>query len=128
MDFIKKLNPKLFLRLGFGIMYLYSGFDLFYNPQHWYGFVPHWFSKIVTQVIPIETYLRAQGVGELMLGLLFLAPVFGPWGLRAASALAATEMFLIDIFSGIDPITFRDIGLLGSAIALLILSFNNNPK
>jgi hypothetical protein len=32
-------------------------------------------------------------------------------------------MALILLFVGIDPITFRDIGLLGAAIALFIMSF-----
>ncbi len=117
------INPSWALRLGLGLMYIYSGYDLFYNPQHWYGFVPQWFSSGVTSLVSIEAYLRFQGVGEFIIGLLFLAWFSGAWGVRIASALAVLEMALIIIFVGIDPITFRDIGLLGAAIAILGISF-----
>lgn len=110
-------------------MYLYSGSDLFYYPQHWYGFIPHWFSQTVTTTVSIETYLRIQGAGEFIIGLLFLAWFSGIWGLRVASALAALETALVLLFVGIDPITFRDIGLLGASLALLIITFSYSlPK
>lgn len=125
MNFIAKLNPVWVLRLGLGLMYLYSGYDLFANPQHWYGFVPKWLSQAVLAVGPIELYLKLQGIGELIIGLLFLAWFAGRWVVRVAAVLATIEMVLILIFVGIDPITFRDIGLLGAAAALLILSFES---
>ena len=124
MNTLQKLNPVWALRLGLGLMYIYSGYDLFYNPQHWYGFVPQWFSRGVMQIMPIEAYLRIQGIGEIIMGLLFLAWFSGTRGVRVASMLAVFEMTGILLFVGIDPITFRDIGLLGAAAALLIISFN----
>lgn len=126
MSFIKKLSPEWALRLGLGLMYLYSGYDLFYNPRHWYGFVPKWFSQAVTQVVSVEAYLRFQGVAEMIIGVLFFAWFLGARGVRLASALAVLEMALILLFVGIDPITFRDIGLLGAAAALLIMSFQSS--
>lgn len=126
MSWLQNLKPMWALRLGLGLMYLYSGYDLFYNPQHWYGFVPKWFSQAVIQIGPIETYLRLQGLGELVIGLLFLAWFLGARGARIAAMLAALEMALILLFVGIDPITFRDIGLLGAATALLIMSFQSS--
>lgn len=126
MSFIKKLSPEWALRLGLGLMYLYSGYDLFYNPQHWYGFAPKWFSQAVTQVASVEAYLQFQGVAEMIIGVLFLAWFLGARGVRLASALAVLEMALILLFVGIDPITFRDIGLLGAATALLIMSFQSS--
>ena len=125
MNFLQKMNPAWSLRLGLGIMYLYSGFDLFYHPSHWYGFVPKWFSQTVIQVAPIEAYLKIQGIGEMVIGLLFLAWFFGARGARIASALAMLEMAAILIFFGVDPITFRDIGLLGASAALFIMSFQS---
>ncbi|MBI2056222.1 MAG: hypothetical protein HYT37_02485 [Candidatus Sungbacteria bacterium] len=124
-NFIQKLNPMWTLRLGLGLMYLYSGYDLFYNPQHWYGFIPRWLSQFITPFMSIESYLRLQGTGEFIIGLLFLAWFSGTKGVRIAAALAVLEMAGILLFVGIDLITFRDIGLLGGAIALLIMSFQN---
>lgn len=127
MNIFKKLNPEWSLRLGLGLMYLYSGYDLFYNPRHWYGFVPQWFSRLLGgELSVINAYLRLQGAGEFIIGLLFLAWFSGVRGVRIAAALAVLEMALILLFVGIDPITFRDIGLLGGAIALLIMSFQSS--
>ena len=120
---LQKINPVWMLRLGLGLMYLYSGYDLIANPQHWYGFVPRWFSQATTQIASIETYLRLQGAGELALGGLFLAWFLPRSGVRMASILAAGEMALILLFVGVDPITFRDIGLLGTAVALIAVTF-----
>ena len=124
MRLFAKIRPEWLLRLGFGAMYLYSGYDFLANPQHWYGFVPQWFSRaIVPGVFPtIDMYLRFQGAGEFLLGLVFLA-WFLPWRwLRLAAFLAALEMALIIFFVGVDPITFRDIGLLGAALALFVIA------
>ncbi len=125
MNFLQKINPAWALRLGLGLMYLYSGFDLFYYPSHWYGFVPQWFSRAIMPFLSTEIYLRIQGAGEIVIGLLFLAWFSGVWGVRAAALLAVFEMASILLFVGIDPITFRDIGLLGATLALLVISFQN---
>lgn len=127
MNFLQRIKPEWALRLGLGLMYLYSGYDLFYNPRHWYGFIPQWFSGLLGgELSVINAYLRLQGAGEFIIGLLFLAWFSGVRGVRLASALAALEMALILLFVGIDPITFRDIGLLGGAIAILIMSFQSS--
>lgn len=128
MNFLQRIHPAWLLRIGFGVMYLYSGYDLMANPQHWYGFVPQWFSRAVTKVIPIETYLALQGAGEFIIGLLFLAWFFGKWPLRIASLLAIGEMTLILLVIGVDPITFRDIGLLGGTLTLFIFSLHKNGR
>lgn len=126
MNFIQNLNPTWSLRLGFGLMYLYSGYDLFYHPSAWSWAIPQWFSGMIAPIISVEIYLRIQGVGEIVMALLFLAWFSGTRGVRIASALAVLEMAGILLFVGIDPITFRDIGLLGGAIALLIISFKES--
>ena len=121
MRFLEKISPEVPLRLGLGLMYLYSGYDLIANPRHWYGFIPQWLSRAATEVASVEAYLRAQGIGELFIGVLLLA-WFLPRRVGAAAAFgAALEMGLILIFVGIDPITFRDIGLLGAALTLFLI-------
>ena len=128
MKILSRLNPVWPLRLGLGLMYLYSGYDLFTYPHHWYGFVPQWFSRSVTSIVSIDTYLRLQGIGELAIGLLFLAWFAGRWGVRIAALLMTVEMALILLFVGVDPITFRDIGLLGAAAAMLVLSWQKEER
>lgn len=123
MNLIQKLDPVWALRLGLGLMFLYSGSSLFYTPEQWYGFAPQWFSDAISNVISIDVYLRIQGIGEFLIGLLMLAWFSGTIGVRVASVLATLEMAGILFFTGVDLITFRDIGLLGAVVALLILSF-----
>ncbi|MBI2122022.1 MAG: hypothetical protein HYT98_02765 [Candidatus Sungbacteria bacterium] len=138
MNFLSKINPEWPLRLGLGIMYLYSGYDLMLNPSAWIWAVPWWFSKIVTFLMPLDSYLRLQGAGEFIMGVLFLAPLEliltgRAWFsirhvLRVVSILAVIELVGILIFTGIGPITFRDIGLLGGAIALLVMTFSTQRE
>ena len=122
MNLIKKIRPEISLRLGFGLMYLYSGFDLISHPAHWYGFAPPWFERLISTFISMDSYLRLQGAGELLIAFLLLAWFLPRWGMRIASGLAFIEIIGILLFAGIDPITFRDLGLLGGMISLGILS------
>lgn len=114
-------SPEWPLRLGLGLMYVYSGISLLRQPLDWQGFLPMWFSDAVVRFLPLATYLAIQGAGELVLAAAFLA-WFLPRGLvRIAAGLAALEMLGILVLTGIDLITFRDVGLLGGALALFIL-------
>lgn len=128
MNFLKKINHEWPLRLGLGFMYLYSGYDIFYHPASWYWAIPKWFSGIVTSVATLEMYLRLQGVGEFIMGGLLLAWFLNRRWLQVVSVLMVIEFSSILIFTGMGPITFRDIGLLGAALALLIMSFGINKN
>lgn len=122
------IRPEWILRLGLGLMYFYSGYDLVVNPRHWYGFVPKWFSLTVFQITSVDQYLLVQGIAELVLAALFLGWFFPVRMVRYAAALSAVEMALILLLVGIDPITFRDIGLLGAAVALFIFSLRHKGR
>ena len=75
--------------------------------------------------MPMDVYLRLQGAGELAVAFLLLAWFLGRWGTRVAALLAVIEMLGILLLAGIDPITFRDLGLLGGAVALWITSWRS---
>ncbi|GEM_PF-716987 len=122
-NFMQRIQPLWLLRLSFGLMYIYSGYDLFYHPKSWLWAVPSWFAEIISPIISIEAFIRLQGVIEFLVALLLLAWFLGKWGVRIAVIFSTLEMAAILLFTGIDPITFRDIGLLGASFALLILLF-----
>lgn len=122
LNFVKKINPEWPLRLGLGLMYVYSGFGFIRNPVDWQGFLPQWFLQTVTTFMPAETYLRFQGVAELVIAFLMLAWFLPRWGIRLAALAALFEFLFILVFVPIDLVTFRDIGLLGGALSLLLLS------
>ncbi|MDP3727742.1 MAG: hypothetical protein Q8R35_03855 [bacterium] len=122
MSFFQKINPVWPLRIGLGLMFVYSGTGLIRQPLDWQGFLPPWFGDLVSRVLPLPTYLAVQGTGELILAAIFLLPFVPLMAVRLAAVAAALEFSGILLFTGLDLITFRDIGLLGAAVALVSLT------
>ena len=127
MSLLKKLTPEWALRLGLGIMYLYSGFDIFSHPSAWYWAMPYWLKQFITSFVSLGAYLKLQGVLEIIFAAIFLAwflkPAFVKW-----VALLSTLEFAAILLLAFVPwnetnflITFRDIGLLGASLALFVL-------
>ena len=125
-ELVRKIHPIWFLRIGFGVMFAYSGVDLIRHPWNWYGFMPQWLVYGITRIVLMDTYLRIQGAVELAIALLLLLWFLPRWALRLGAAFASLELLLITLVVGIDLITFRDLGLLGAALALLVASFTQH--
>lgn len=127
MDFLRKISSEWALRIGFGVMYLHSGFDLLFHPTAWHWALPFWLRNAVSLVVPLNAYLRFQGAIELLmaLGLLawFLKNNIVKWVALLSTIEMAVILFLTFVpFSAYNfSITFRDIGLLGGALALFVL-------
>lgn len=119
--FLKNISPAWVLRIGLGATYLYSGMNLVANPELWYGFLPGWFSALVIKFMEVNTYLRLQGMAEVLVGVLFLSWFLESWALRLAILYSVLGLSVILTFFGIDLITFRDLGLLGAAMALGVM-------
>ena len=128
MNFFKKITVEWPLRIGFALMYFYSGWDIFIHPQGWYWALPTWFSQLVSSFVSIDLYLKVQGISEIVLGLILLAWFLKPSIVKWFALLSAVEMAGILLLSGINSITFRDIGLLGGAISLAMLMFQNRTR
>jgi hypothetical protein len=111
------------LRLGCGFVNLYSGFFLLTNPIRYYKYVPDWLSHVANAVTSLDAYLRLQGIGEMMIAICLLGWFFPRWCVRVAAMLFTVQMTVILIFAGVDGVTFRNIGLVGAALALLISSY-----
>jgi len=108
------------LRIGLGLMYLYSGWGLFFHPDDWSFFVPGWMMDFLASVsIPLNTYLQFQGSFEFLVGLLLLLWFVRGWFIVGIATFAVLEMTAILIFTGIDIVTFRDIVILAAGLALL---------
>ena len=121
------IKPIWALRLTLGIMYVYTGVDFLRAPEHWYGFTPPWLSQLILTIFPsMDAYLRMQGVGELMLGLAFLAWFLPSILVRIAALLSTLEIALILLVVGIDLITFRDIPILGASFAVFLMTFQKH--
>ena len=111
------------LRLGCGFVNLYSGFFLLTEPKRYYKYVPGWLSYIANAIASLDAYLRLQGIGEMVIAICLLGWFFPRWCLRMAAMLLTAEMMLILVFAGVDAVTFRNIGLVGAAVALPMSSY-----
>jgi len=111
--------------MGCGCVNLYAGFFLLTNPAHFYTYVPGWLSRVANTVASVDVYLRLQGIGEVMIAIGLLGWFFPRWCVRVASTLLTAEMMLILLFVGVDRVLFRNLGLLGAALSLLIISYQD---
>ncbi len=134
MSFLTKISPEWALRIGFGIMYLYSGFDLFLNPTAWHWALPLWLKKIIDPFVYgggdisfLDSYLQLQGIIELVFAIVLLGWFVKRSVVKIIALLSSLEMAGILAFAFLPwnetnfLITFRDIGLLGGAVALLAI-------
>lgn len=126
MKFLEKISPELPLRLGLGFMYLYSSYDIFFNTPLWKTYIPPWLFHIITPLMSLDLFLKLQAGGEFLIAAILLAWFAKPQWIGVVALFSAAEMAFILVFVGIDRITFRDIGLLGAALGLTIISFQKN--
>ena len=123
MKLIKKLTkPETFLRLGLGLMFLYSGYSIYREPAAWESYVtelPEWVLVPITHFVTVGQFLFAQGIVEMVFGIILLLWFLPLWLTRAASILITLELASIVLLVGINDTTFRDIGLVGAALALV---------
>lgn len=123
MNFVRKISPEVFLRLGLGLTYIYSSYNLLRHPESWIWAVPSWFLTLVNQVMAVENYLRLQGLAELVMAFILLGWYKNKILVSIVAAVSAAEFTLILFFAPQFFTTFRDIGLLGAALALLVMTF-----
>ena len=120
-----RIHPEWPLRLGCGCVNLYAGFFLLTDPARFYTYVPGWLSCVANAVASVDVYLRLQGIGEVMIAIGLLGWFFPRWCVRVASTLLTAEMMLILLFVGVDRVLFHNLGLLGAALSLLIISYQD---
>ncbi|OGZ46137.1 MAG: hypothetical protein A3C84_05125 [Candidatus Ryanbacteria bacterium RIFCSPHIGHO2_02_FULL_48_12] len=129
MGIFARVRVELPLRFGLGAMFLYSGYDLVMHPTGWYWAVrplPQAVQAFINANIGLDRYLMLQGAGELVLAFLLIAWFLPRWTLVLASFLTVLEMAVILFFVGVSLDTFRDIGLLGGALSLWLISLKHN--
>lgn len=101
------------LALGLAFVFAYAGVESLRNPNGWIGYIPN----ALTHFATATTVLKATAIVELVLAV-WLATT--RW-LKYAAVAAA--LMLIGIIVGnlhAWDITFRDVGLLLAALALIV--------
>lgn len=126
--FLSKITPEWSLRVGLGVMYLYSGIDIVRHPTAWF-----WAVRPVLKWLPsgmqvtwgqpafLKQFLISQGVLEIIFAIVFLAWFLPKKFAKWVAALTALEMAGILVLIPIDAGTFRDFGLLGGGLALFLI-------
>lgn len=103
------------LRIGIAFTLLYAAVDSTLNPDMWIGFLP----PLIQAFVPGEILLPIFSVYEVILGLWLLSgwKSFYPALLSGATMIgimvATPSQFII---------TFRDVAILGAAVALAALT------
>jgi hypothetical protein len=91
--------------------FLWIGIDVFRHPAAWTGYVPE-----IGLGLTRETTLTAIGAVDIAVGILFLVQL-AP---KITALVAAIYLAAIIGVQGVDAVLIRDVGLLGTALALLL--------
>lgn len=110
LGFVRKYELEIG-RLGLGFVLIYAGAQSLLAPEDWIGFVP----TRVEVVMSREAFLAAHAVLELAAGAAVLFNIGVFWG----AAFGAANMIGILAVTGVDLVTFRDVGLLALALMLM---------
>lgn len=105
----------LILRLGLAFIFAYAGVASFLNPIEWAGYLPSFASAIISATVITQVIALAEVALALWLvsgKYLFYAAIVSTVLL---ASITATNLSLLII-------TFRDVGLVAAALALVLLA------
>lgn len=116
MDFFNRFSKQgpLLLRVGLAFVFVFAGVAALSNPSNWIGYIPTWIQN--TLPFPAEIFLKIHASADILIGVLLL---FGVW-IRWVALAGALFLLSIVIFYGIDEVTFRDIGLIGALLYIVV--------
>ncbi len=105
------------LRVGTGITFLWIGILILRDPEGWSGMILWWVRDVLGFFAPSPSgALVATAFLDIAVGFFMLIGVF-TW---IAALVGVLHLSLVLTVVGINRITVRDIGLLASALALLL--------
>lgn len=104
------------LQISLGITFFLTGLYILKDPNGWTKFIKPWAKDLLP--IPKDQAMRLTGYYDLFQGLWLISSLFTP----LAAFFATIHMIIVLIVAGIDQVTYRDIGILGASISLLLLS------
>lgn len=106
----------LSLRITLGIVFIITGYRIFQDPLSWGESVKPWAKALLPT--SLKTAMYSTAVYDVIIGIWLLSGFF-VW---IPALLAAIHMVQIIISVGIEGPEYRDIGLFGASIALLLLT------
>jgi len=115
------MTTSLILRLSLAFAFLYPPISALFNPYSWIGYFPDFTRGIIDDLVLLHLF----GVVEVVIGAWLL------WGknLFYPSVAASVLLLGIVIFNiGQMDVLFRDISILGIALALALESFREKNR
>ena len=107
-------TSALLLRTGLAVVFLYAAVSSFKTPLDWTSYLPHFLTSSISAV----TLVKIFAVYEIILGLWLVSGFYLKW----AATLCALTLAGIVVVNPHDLIvTFRDIGLVFAALALVFI-------
>lgn len=120
---MKSLSPGFhILRVGLGITFLWVAVLILKEPANWGLMIKPWAAGLLS--IPLKQAMMGTAILDAIIGVLLLIDVL-TW---LAALLASIHLAIVLTVAGIDQITFRDIGLLAGALAILIDALPENYR
>lgn len=102
------------IRVGLAAVFIYAGLDAFKEPAAWISYIPEFSNKFIAA----KTALDIISVIQLVLAVALVTGRYVKYcAVVAIAFLAGLLVFNLDTFL----ITFRDIGLITAAAALIFL-------
>ena len=117
---IQKL-PAILLRVGLAFVFGYAAISSLISPSDWIGYLP----KSATSIVPGDILLKIMSVYELGLAAWLIV---GRQVRYAATVSALTLAGITAANIGLIAITFRDIGLIFAALALVFLNDKDTTR
>ena len=105
------------LRLGLAFAFIYPAVSAFIEPNNWIGFIP----VFIREIIPAEIFLPIYSIVEIIIGAGILLSK-NPFYYAVAGAFVLGAIVILNI--GSFDLVFRDVSIIGMAVALVMLNIN----
>ncbi len=115
MDKNKKI--EYILRFGLAFAFIYPAISAFVEPNNWIGFIP----VFIREIVPASIFLPIYSVAELIIGagIIFSKnPLY--YAVSGIFILSAVVILNVGSFD----LVFRDVSVIGIAVALIMLNLN----
>jgi uncharacterized membrane protein YphA (DoxX/SURF4 family) len=107
-------TASLLLRIGLALVFIYAAFASLKTPKEWLGFIP----QFSTKFIAADLSLKLISLFQILLAVWLLS---GKW-LRYSAVVALLLLLgIVALNLNLLVVTFRDIGLIFAALALMYL-------
>lgn len=116
--------PEFLIRFGLAFVFLYAAYFVS-NEEVGAKYVPQFIAQIVTQFMPLETFLLIHAISEVLLAIWLLSGVWTKYA-ALATALLIIAVTLLNLTFFIT--LFRNVAIIFAALGLFALKMQPDSK